>query len=188
MAFRLSSWALIWNLIVAGSLHGDVQQPVLLPAATAWLHEARRDGPTTATACSGNPLDGRICETKSPLQKPCQAGPWLLYTYLLVHRRRRRVFHVEFPNTHFAFFHASRQYISNLWWNSQRGTVFFCTEFFLHVSTGWLRFVGEFVWPVIYPTFLSSHFISCPYLYRLHDGQFIKVCRIFVWPWNFQSL
>ena len=43
------------ELIVAGALHGDVQQqPVLLPAATARLHEARRDGPTPASP--GNPI------------------------------------------------------------------------------------------------------------------------------------
>ena len=44
------------ELIVAGPLHGDVQQqPVLLPAATARLHEARRDG--AAPARPGNPID-----------------------------------------------------------------------------------------------------------------------------------
>ena len=46
------------ELIVAGPLHGDVQQqPVLLPAATARFHEAGRDGP--AAARSGEPLDGQ---------------------------------------------------------------------------------------------------------------------------------
>ena len=58
-------------MITAGSLHGDVQQPVLLPAATARLHEACRDGPTATAACLSNPLDGQINENRSPLQKPC---------------------------------------------------------------------------------------------------------------------
>ena len=74
-----SSFELIGQIVV-GSLHGDVQQrqqqlhrdvqqqPVLLPAAPARLHEARRDG--SAPARPGNPigqlatcnLDKKLCE------------------------------------------------------------------------------------------------------------------------------